>query len=205
MHLGSRVWTSITYAFKLVTLSQLENPNAEDQALGLSLSEDWDQAPLLKAVHTPPEVIDAAIEPLGRGPSFYPLGGATSGPNANFTCEYPTLAADWYNCSTPTNRSCWLANDRLGLQYNISTNYENTSKDPSYPATPPGIQRNYSLWLNDDHVNADGLWLNESKIFNGSYPGPWLQACWGDVREPSLESVYCLPLALPLYLFQTRL
>lgn len=29
-------------------------------------------------------------------------------------------------------------------------------------------------------INADGVNNPDGKVFNQSYPGPWIQACWGD-------------------------
>ena len=45
---------------------------------------------------------------------------------------------------------------------------------------PLGITRNYTLELTDGWWDADGLNFTAAKLFNNKYPGPWLQACWGD-------------------------
>lgn len=77
----------------------------------------------------------------------------------------------WYECSTPENRECWLRHPD-GREYNIHTDYENDA--------PIGVDRNYTLVVNDGWVNADGLNFTVAKLFNNTFPGPWIQACWGD-------------------------
>ncbi|KAL8707775.1 MAG: hypothetical protein Q9220_007227 [cf. Caloplaca sp. 1 TL-2023] len=182
MYLGSRIWATVTYAVNLLTFSPLDATGPEDLAHGLAAMDDRDQSLLVPSIQTP-DVVSTETEisflPTG-GPNFKPPGGTDTGPDANFNCSYPTLGPDWYPCSKPTDRSCWLANDRLGLRYDIHSNYENPSQNPHVAATPPGVQRYYDLYLDDHWVNADGLNFTMGKIFNGSYPGPWIQACWGD-------------------------
>ncbi|KAI9770556.1 MAG: hypothetical protein M1840_003146 [Geoglossum simile] len=107
-----------------------------------------------------------------RGPIFKPPGGRLRGPGSSFTCNYSAMVG-FSSCSTPTNRACWLRN-QAGFEYNINTDYEDTSK------TPIGIHRTYYLNLADGWINADGMNFTEAKIFNKTYPGPYIQACWGD-------------------------
>ena len=108
------------------------------------------------------------------GPTFDAPG--SHGPDA-FKCEYPSMVG-WEPCSTPTSRGCWLRQTSESkkkdtiLQYDTSTNYENER--------PLGITRNYTLELNDGLWDADGLSFTAAKLFNDVYPGPWIQACWGD-------------------------
>jgi hypothetical protein len=75
----------------------------------------------------------------------------------------------WKACSSSDNRGCWLKNSN-GKQYDINTDYEING--------PTGITRNYKLVLTDTAINADGIVFPEAKVFNDSFPGPWLQACW---------------------------
>ncbi|KAG6356518.1 hypothetical protein INS49_015906 [Diaporthe citri] len=77
----------------------------------------------------------------------------------------------WRPCSTPSNRECWLRHPD-GREFNIMTDYEHEA--------PIGVHRNYTLLVNDGWINADGRNFTEAKIFNNTYPGPWIQACWGD-------------------------
>ena len=82
----------------------------------------------------------------------------------------------WESCSTPEDRSCWLRNPKTGQVLNISTDYE----DPVN--LPVGINRTYYLNLTENsRKDLDGLVFPEGKYFNNSYPGPWIEACWGDV------------------------
>ena len=83
--------------------------------------------------------------------------------------------SDYEPCSTPENRQCWLTNRKTQHQFNVTTDYE--------VQKPTGIHRHYELNVTDDTpVNADGVDFDAAKVFNRQYPGPWLQACWGDVR-----------------------
>ncbi|KAH7026696.1 multicopper oxidase-domain-containing protein, partial [Microdochium trichocladiopsis] len=100
-------------------------------------------------------------------PKFRPPGGH---PGAKFTCDYRNMK-DWYPCSTPMNRGCWLRHPN-GSEFNIHTDYENQA--------PIGIDRYYTLDVHDSWLNPDGLNSTQSKLFNNTYPGPWIQACWGD-------------------------
>lgn len=156
MYLIERFWVSITYVVSFLTLSPFEGPGAEQQG------------PLLGSP-------DALREGYDRGPIFKPPGGRLTGPGSEFFCDYSKMVG-WSNCSTPHNRACWLKNDKTGFEYNISTNYEDTNW------TPIGIHRTYTMNITDDWINADGLNFTYAKIFNNTYPGPWIQACWGDVR-----------------------
>ncbi|KAI1339404.1 multicopper oxidase-domain-containing protein [Xylariaceae sp. FL0016] len=103
-------------------------------------------------------------------PVFRPPSTPRDGRDSDFVCDY-TEMVDWYDCSSPSNRECWLRHPD-GREFNIHTNYET--------AAPIGIQRNYTLVVNDGNVNLDGMNFTDAKLFNDTYPGPWLQACWGD-------------------------
>lgn len=101
-------------------------------------------------------------------PIFKPPTGRPE--DDKFKCDY-TQMKGWRPCSSPSNRECWLRHPD-GREYNILTNYEIDA--------PIGIQRNYTLTINDGWINADGRNFTEAKKFNDTYPGPWIQACWGD-------------------------
>ena len=161
MHLIDSVWTSITKVTSLLTLSPFTVPGGEEQVPFLVPSEDVSQA-------------------SAQGPVFKPPSGRIAGPGSDFTCDYSSMVG-FSNCSTPDNRGCWLRNSS-GFEYNINTNYEDVNQ------TPLGVTRNYVLDLAKHSVNVDGLDFPEGKIFNESYPGPWIQACWGDVCTKFLYS-----------------
>lgn len=53
--------------------------------------------------------------------------------------------------------------------------------DENVDATPPGITREYFLEVDGDvTLFADGFEKTSGKVFNKQYPGPLIEACWGD-------------------------
>ena len=166
MHLIDIFWTSITYVVSFLTLSPVKGPGGKEQAPLLTSSDALHQGNL-------------------GGPIFKPPGGRLTGPGSDFTCDYSKMVG-WSKCTTPYNRGCWLRNKKTGIEYNINTDYEDTNQ------TPIGITRSYVLNVTDDWINADGLNFTEGKVFNGMYPGPWIQACWGDVRIHFSNTMYSL-------------
>ncbi|TQN66714.1 Laccase [Colletotrichum shisoi] len=106
----------------------------------------------------------------GQHPIFAPPGSNIDG----FVCNY-TLMTGFKPCGTPEDRSCWLRNSDTGEEYNISTDYETKM--------PTGITRVYHLNVTDGYINANGLDFYEAKLFNDLWPGPLIEACWGDEVE----------------------
>ena len=159
MRLTERFWTSATYIVSFFTSSPLSGHGEL-------------QTPLLGSINP--------VSTIPRGPIFKPPGGRLTGPGSDFDCSYPSMP-DYVFCGEE-NRSCWLRNPKTGHQYNITTNYESSDE------TPIGIHRTYYLNITSGQINADGLNFPEAKMFNGSYPGPWIQGCWGDVRILCLVS-----------------
>ncbi|KAL2043517.1 hypothetical protein N7G274_003824 [Stereocaulon virgatum] len=92
-----------------------------------------------------------------------------------FKCQYPSLKG-WTNCNGPNSRDCWLKDSAsaqpLFSQYDIHTDYESVF--------PQGIHREYWLNVTDKVISPDGYLKTEGKVVNGSYPGPLIEACWGD-------------------------
>jgi hypothetical protein len=152
MHLMDHVWIGITYVLSCLTPSLFK---------GIG---DVEQTPFLTSS-------GSGLLHHKDYPIFKPPGGLTG---SEFTCEYPQMPG-WAPCSTPSNRACWLRHNQTGVEYNIATNYE------AFNQTPIGITRTYYLNVTDESINADGLPFIEGKIFNKTYPGPWIEACWGDV------------------------
>jgi hypothetical protein len=101
----------------------------------------------------------------------------------DFVCDYRAMEG-WFPCSIPENRECWLRN-KDGHEFNIHTNYEKLA--------PVGITRNYTLNITEGSINADGQPFTDAKLFNKQYPGPWLEACWGDVSVMSGSYVSSVP------------
>lgn len=113
-----------------------------------------------------------------KGPIFKPPGGRLTGPGSDFLCDYSNMPG-WQDCSALDNR-CWLRNPTTGQVFNISTNYESIA--------PIGITRHYELNITESWINADGMNFTYAKIFNGMYPGPWIQACWGDTLNITVRN-----------------
>lgn len=100
-----------------------------------------------------------------------------------FRCEYPDYPEEdgWVSCNTATNRQCWLKNTKTGQQFDITTNYEKNG--------PKGIVRNYYLELANFTRNPDGFGDIYVQLFNNSFPGPRLQACWGDQIRITIKNL----------------
>ncbi|KAI1269783.1 multicopper oxidase [Xylariaceae sp. FL1019] len=96
----------------------------------------------------------------------------------SIVCEYPDLESQgWVLCNSETSRGCWITNPNdpqpALTQFDVKTNYE--------IKTPKGIQREY--WIDitpNPEESPDGFPKVEGKYINGTYPGPLLEACWGD-------------------------
>ena len=187
MKLVERFWTTVTIVVNWFTLSPFNVPDGAQFAI----------APKIDTISTAENIriqnlynIDPALEyeisSNGHGPIFRPPTGRPKGlPGSDLKCEYPSLGPDWIPCSTAADRECWLRNTKTGEQYNITTDYENEA------IKPPGIVRNYTLVLSNKTINADGIDFPYAKVFStnftqgenfdGTFPGPLVQACWGDV------------------------
>lgn len=110
------------------------------------------------------------VHALSSGaPVFRPPAANPGDPD--FVCDYSAMKG-WFPCSNSENRECWLR-DRDGQEFNLHTDYEKFA--------PVGVTRHYVLHVTEGSINADGQPFDNAKLFNGVYPGPWLEACWGDV------------------------
>ncbi|KAK1779634.1 multicopper oxidase-domain-containing protein [Copromyces sp. CBS 386.78] len=106
--------------------------------------------------------------------SFHPEG-ATEG----FKCHYPGLnSKDWEGCNEGADsRWCWIRQTEANKDestrkaYTVTTDYDNYA--------PVGIQRHYYLDIAKHTIAPDGT-PREARLFNGTYPGPLIEACWGD-------------------------
>ncbi|RSL78709.1 hypothetical protein CEP51_007958 [Fusarium floridanum] len=126
--------------------------------------------------------VQQPIFSFDQGVPKYPIFPAPHGPDTvkNFTCEYPTLGKEWVPCSTENDRRCWLKNNKTGEKYDIYTDYEKKF--------PRGVLREYHLKVNHMKINGDGVINPEGKVFNQAYPGPWIQACWGDLIRVTVKN-----------------
>lgn len=103
-------------------------------------------------------------------PIFRPPGSNID----KFVCDYSNMTG-FAPCGTSDDQSCWLRNAQTGQEFNITTDYENN--------TPLGVTRVYYLDVTNGSINANGLDFREAKLFNGTFPGPLIEACWGDTVE----------------------
>ncbi|KAK3990829.1 putative laccase precursor [Cladorrhinum sp. PSN332] len=116
----------------------------------------------------------------GTLPRPYPHGGVVFHPDGapgTLQCHYPTLDPNiWEPCNTKDNRACWLRmkkpdEDGNRYGYDIHTDYEATA--------PIGISRHYTFDVSRKVIYPDGF-PKKAVLFNGTYPGPQIEACWGD-------------------------
>ncbi|PYH93371.1 multicopper oxidase [Aspergillus ellipticus CBS 707.79] len=113
--------------------------------------------------------------------SFIPPGAAESFQDAPIRCEYPAMAKEYTYVNSSNDRGLWLKHKTdPSKNFDIFTDYENR--------WPSGIVRKYTLTLNEDRLNLDGIEAPLSKVFNKQYPGPWIQACWGDTVNITIKN-----------------
>ncbi|KAL8323828.1 hypothetical protein RB593_005323 [Gaeumannomyces tritici] len=75
------------------------------------------------------------------------------------------------SCNTPSNRSCWV----LDLSFDIHTDWA-----VRFPET--GVVRQYDFTITevDNFVGGDGQVKKKAMLINGQFPGPTIEADWGD-------------------------
>lgn len=176
MHLFERFWTGFTCVMSWLTLSPIDGSRSEQHPLNINQGiED------LGRISNAPTAVISAIAP---GPTFKPPTGRKDGlPGDNFRCEYPKMIG-YEPCSSERDRGCWLRSKLDLSEFNIHTDYEKSG--------PTGVHRYYTLNATEFEINADGQIDPFGKVFidaspdaensNPQFPGPWIQACWGDVR-----------------------
>ncbi|KAK0715335.1 multicopper oxidase-domain-containing protein [Lasiosphaeris hirsuta] len=122
------------------------------------------------------------LAPESSGGKHYPNFPAPSGPDSDdeFFCKYPALGKHWSSCSSPDDRQCWLKSTD-GSVYDIYTDY-----DAEWPES--GMTREYYIEIENKTINADGIENTGGKVVNGSYPGPWIKACWGDLIKVTVKN-----------------
>ncbi|OXV08506.1 hypothetical protein Egran_03731 [Elaphomyces granulatus] len=151
------VWTGILYVFDLVTLSP-------------ERSKPLPEAPL------PAVPVSSVPTPVSEIPHKFDDGTPVVGVprrEGAFQCPYPDMT-DFENCHGPGRRGCWLYNPSTKEEYNITSDYDDPTK------VPRGIVREYWLQISDMPISPDGVTMEHGKVFNRTYPGPWIEACWGD-------------------------
>ena len=164
MELWKRFWVLVTRLLHFTTLSALNESDVSQHPLELG---EPAAPPEPEFVH-PPVAMPVADDPLHWRP---PGHRQDDGDGSLFKCDYRAMVG-WTKCSTPEDRSCWLSNPITGERFDINTDYENK--------WPTGVKREYWLTVTKSSITADGYTFNGATVFNETYPGPWIQACWGD-------------------------
>ncbi|KAI9845232.1 MAG: hypothetical protein M1837_004987 [Sclerophora amabilis] len=100
-------------------------------------------------------------------------------PDVAIQCDYSAMGKSWKSCNAADDRGCWLSGPG-DQKFGIETNYE--------LSWPKGITRKYTLDVSEMALAPDGVCMPHAKVFNGSYPGPWIQACWGDDLEITVRN-----------------
>ncbi|KAK1751366.1 Dihydrogeodin oxidase [Echria macrotheca] len=114
----------------------------------------------------------AAFVPLESRP--FPVGkgkgkGKGKGPGSG-----PGHGDDSDGCvNSPSTRGCWKGD------FDIYTDYERE--------IPPGRVREYELTVTQEVIAVDGYLANRT-LFNGQYPGPLIEADWGDVLRITVHN-----------------
>ncbi|OJJ70210.1 hypothetical protein ASPBRDRAFT_197903 [Aspergillus brasiliensis CBS 101740] len=117
-----------------------------------------------------PDEVDR-LDPEGPTLRFKPLDTTTDG----FECEYPGLGND-FDPPSEKDRTVWLKSKHSREQdISIKTNYEDYA--------PRGKVRHVSVTVRTDPSQPkypDGRDYRQGKYFDLEYPGPLIEACWGD-------------------------
>ncbi|RPA94821.1 hypothetical protein L873DRAFT_1700230 [Choiromyces venosus 120613-1] len=106
------------------------------------------------------------------------VGGANALiPSTGFKCPNYSpggIKESLISCNTPDNRSCWFKPNKRWAPngFDINTDFEFH--------WPDGTHREYWLEITDGVVSPDGYLKTKAKLVNGTYPGPLIEACWGD-------------------------
>lgn len=118
MKLLKDCWVALVELFNVITLSpRLEQPGSQ-HVLQADLSVE---VPHIAA----------------GGPVFSPPSHPQD-PGEVLQCDYSPMGNQWVSCSTPGDRTCWLAGPG-GQRFDINTNYETSA--------PTGITRKVSIAL----------------------------------------------------------
>ncbi len=126
------------------------------------------------------DVVHENIYAPASGPIFTPPYPPKDPPppDVAIKCDYSAMSG-WELCNDADDRGCWLKGPE-GKNFSIDTNYEHH--------WPTGIKRSYVLDVSEMALAPDGVCMPYGKVFNGSYPGPWIQACWGDEIEITVRN-----------------
>ncbi|KAI8211844.1 Laccase [Colletotrichum sp. SAR 10_86] len=103
-------------------------------------------------------------------PSGAPNAPAPSAPAASNTPEPVNKS-----CNAPDSRGCWMDG------FDINTAYED--KTPDTGITRQNLQYELVLTEHTSFTGGDGMSKNSAMLINGAFPGPTIEADWGDHVE----------------------
>ncbi len=178
MKLFKDCWVALLDLFNAVTLTSTDG--SAQHSLGFG---DWPGFRPGKPQFPFPSKPKPTLTPI-RKPVFTPPSRGEDSDNG-ILCDYTAMGAGWGSCSTADDRGCWLKGPN-GQRYDINTDYENKY--------PKGVTRKvyysrscdlvkgtvtdisqYHLDVVNMTIDADGVPNKWGKVFNYTYPGPWLR------------------------------
>ena len=176
MHLSSSWWASLVYVFDFATWS--DRPAHQATLQGAPVV---DNGPVFQPYVSPMDNKDVKVDAEGPPPFDppYPSNGPPKRRENIIQCNYEAMGSNWKLCNGPKYRGCWLKGLN-GEKYDITTDYETKF--------PRGITRRYTLDITEKALAPDGVPMAHGKVFNGDFPGPWIQACWGDDLEITVRN-----------------
>ncbi|KAK3379063.1 multicopper oxidase-domain-containing protein [Lasiosphaeria ovina] len=208
------VWTGIVQVFNVATFSSLEDtevtqiplipqepepgpvfrhlPITQDEDGNywrgkVSLTQDWSSGQIYDArdyqvipyhVDENNIVYSERAGPPNRGET--PVIPTPKNPQdgSRINCRYPKMFG-WRTCFNET-KTCWLKNGTHTID--INTDYENID------LIPVGETKYYDFEVSEEPISPDGMTMEHGKLFNRRYPGPWIEACWGDTIEVNVRN-----------------
>ncbi|KAK3937427.1 putative laccase precursor [Diplogelasinospora grovesii] len=185
------VWSGIVYVFNIFTFSSPGNGDVSQRPLVSQDTPVSSSAGGAKPyVHHAGPLDSLPVRTAGSGEVNYVLDDGTpvvgtpkNGQDGTIAlnCPYPNMT-DWLPCHAPDDRGCWLRKKDGTKRIDINTSYE----DPDN--VPMGITRYYYLDVSEQPIAPDGMTMEHGKVFNRNYPGPWIEACWGDTIEITVKN-----------------
>lgn len=195
------VWTSLVYVFNVLTFSVPDGREASQAPLS---KPDFDVVYGDNLFDSTPHPIDKvgadgfnedddddehdAIRSYVMSDGTPVVGTPKNGQEggSGLECKYPNMT-EWESCYGPKSRDCWLRKKDGSKVINITTDYENPEE------VPVGITRKvrgadhipsvafadvdgcqYYLDISEMPISPDGTTMEHGKVFNRSYPGPWI-------------------------------
>jgi len=176
------IWTRIVSVFNVLTF-QTTNINEQPSLQAhLDSTGNHNNRPAHPYVDTAEVNVASWADTADDGKAYFLQDGTPlipiskngqEGPKG-LACQYPDMKG-YKSCHGPDNRDCWL--QKKNKVIGINTDYEDVD------AIPVGITRKYYLEVGEEPIYPDRVVMEHGKVFNRTYPGPWIEACWGDWIE----------------------